>query len=128
MRRWILLQRAQAERDGGPRELLTDASAANINAIASLLGEKPPYGAEQENGDSEIDSDATPEQELLEFFLEHQPEMATFMTLQAEELDEGDRRKVYFAGLNAMKRAYIRVGDPIPAILFDLERRFLGEQ
>lgn len=114
MQKWMLQQRLLALQGRVPEAVLDAETAANVDALADAL---------------RISRDSSsPEEELLEFFLEHQPEMATFMTLQAEELDEVDRRKVYFAGLNAMKRAYIRVGDPIPQVLFELERRFLGEQ
>lgn len=69
-----------------------------------------------------------PVERLLEMLQRDHPLLAAFMTLTSAELDEDDRRKMAFAQLNALKRAYIRLGDPIPPVLFDLERRFVGRE
>jgi transcriptional regulator with XRE-family HTH domain len=71
--------------------------------------------------------DPTPEQELLEYFLENHQQMATLMARSAEGLSPEDRRKVALALLNAFKRMAIEAGEKIPPFLFDLERRFVEE-
>lgn len=75
---------------------------------------------------ADTSGEGIPEDDLLDYFARHHEQMATFMALTMEELDAEDRRKLAFAQINAVKRAYIRAGEPIPAALFELERRFVG--
>jgi hypothetical protein len=77
-----------------------------------------------EYGRSDI---GAPEQELLEFFLEHHPEMATFMSTTTEGLSQEDRRKVAVAIFNGFKKLAIQAGEKLPDWFFDLERRFVAE-
>jgi transcriptional regulator with XRE-family HTH domain len=69
----------------------------------------------------------SPEQELLEFFLEHHPEMAIFMSTTTEGLSPEDRRKVAVAIFNGFKKLAIQAGEKLPDWFFDLERRFVAE-
>jgi hypothetical protein len=68
------------------------------------------------------------EADLLEYFLENHEQLAAFMSLTSAELDAEDRRKMTFATLNGLKRAYIRAGEAIPPALFELERRLLAPE
>lgn len=76
---------------------------------------RAPYGAE------------SPEHELLEYFLEHADQMATFMRTSTEGLGPEDRRKVALALLNGFKRLLIEQGMPIPQQIYDLERKFVAD-
>lgn len=86
-------------------------------------------------GDSGINSShvngtgiESPEQELLEYFLDNHQQMATLMTTSTQGLSAEDRRKVALALLNAFKRMAIEAGEPIPGFLYDLERKFVAER
>jgi hypothetical protein len=69
----------------------------------------------------------SPEQELLEYFLEHHQQMATLMARSVEGSGPEDRRKVALALLNAFKRMAIEAGEKIPPFFFELERKFVEE-
>ena len=73
------------------------------------------------------DGAESPEQALLEFFLQNDRQLATFMETTTEGLSVEDRRTVALAILNGFKRLAIQAGEPIPATLYDIERRFVAE-
>lgn len=66
-----------------------------------------------------------PEEELLEYFLEHHPEMATFLSTTTDGLSAEDRRMVAVAIFNGFKKLAIQAGERLPDWFFDLERRFV---
>lgn len=70
----------------------------------------------------------TDEEELLEYFLEHHEQMATFMTTATRGLTPEDRRKVALALLNGFKALATELGKPVPDVLFRLERRLVWDR
>lgn len=69
----------------------------------------------------------SPEEELLEYFLENADQMATFMRTSTEGLSPEHKRMVAFAILTGFKRMAVEQGMPIPPKLFELEKKFAGE-
>lgn len=72
--------------------------------------------------------DRSDEEELLEYFLEHHEQMASFMTTATRGLTPEDRRKVALALLNGFKALATELGKPVPDVLFRLERRLVWDR
>lgn len=68
-----------------------------------------------------------PEEELLEYFVQNHEQMAIFMATTTDGLSAEDRRKVALAILNGFKKLAIQAGEPIPDVLYEIERKFVRE-